>query len=313
MTGFLTTLNFKDQNIVFKELTLKSYKTILKSLLNDPIDVNNLLLNINSILTDITSLTNQQLLELNLLEYLLILINIRQVSIGNTIFATYKTETESINITINLQKSFDSVKECLEGFKTISYKDDNTSLTFDIPTIQDVYNKKDNLFCKENIDKLPIKYFSIINNKISLIHKQIKEFYFFESAIEKYSINLTLDITNFFQIIKILFNDNLLTLYNNIFYLSKICHLTPEYLENCTYGEFKIFVKKVQEMNQQSSLKNDTTLDETEYEAADIDSFYENENENDFNTEESDPNDISPDNQPLPTNFSNITRSEFTP
>jgi hypothetical protein len=297
MAGFLTTLYlYKKQPIIYKELTLKEYKNILKSLLSDPIDTDSILLNLNRILINITSLKEEELINLNLLEYLALLVNIRQVSIGNSIFATYKTETDNINIEINLQETFDEIINCLKKDRTIIINDNNINLKLSIPKIKNLLNKNDNLYCDQNINDLPAKYFAPINNKINTLNKQINNFYFFKSPIEKYSIKLSLKLIDYFQLIKILFNDNLLTIYNNIFYLSKICHLTPDYLENSTYGEFKIFVKKVQEMSEQSASntnnQSEVDSDANDFDPVDIDSLYGNENE-----------------EPP----SNITRSEFTP
>jgi hypothetical protein len=293
MTGFLTTLKIKDKNISFKELKVKDYKIILKCLLSEPIDQDNFLLNLNNILLKITSLNETDILEFNILEYLLLLVNIRQISIGSVIFATYKNQKETLNIEINLQKTFDEINKCLTEVTPLLYKEKDITLTFDIPLVKDVLNKKSNLFCKEEIDSLPVRFLSIIKKNSFLIQQKIQKYFFFKAPVEKYSVKLSVNLDDYFQFIKIIFNENMLTLYNNIFYLNKICHMSAEYLESCTYGEFKIFVKKVQEMYDQQTNKLPKNVDENiedSYDPVDIDSLYGNTN--------------TP---------SQISRSEFTP
>jgi hypothetical protein len=299
MTGFITAVKIGEKTVYFNELSLKKYKTILKSLLNDPIDTDNLFLNLNCILQEITSLSKQEILELNILEYFLLLISIRQISIGNIIFATYKDEQSSMNIEIDLEKTCIEIRDCLNNFTPLEYKDDLIKLAFNIPQIKNIFQKDNNIYCNYDTDNLPIKYLPIITENVKKLFKKINTFYFFKSPIEKYSVFLTINLTDYVQLIKILFNENLLTIYNNIFYLNKICHISAEYLENCTYGEFKIFVKKVQEMQQATTQQSPN--DVMNYDPVDIDSLYGND---DFTDEQP----SSPDEPPQ-----RITRSEFTP
>mgnify|MGYP000222916683 CR=1 FL=1 len=57
------------------------------------------------------------------------------------------------------------------------------------------------------------------------------------------------NIKNLCTFIKLLFNDQLLSIYENIFALCKLGNFTPEYIENCTPGEYILFVKKLEQLN----------------------------------------------------------------
>jgi hypothetical protein len=59
-----------------------------------------------------------------------------------------------------------------------------------------------------------------------------------------------------------------MSLYDNIFALTKLTKLTPEYVENCTPGEYLLFVKKLEAMNSKQ-ITNEPVI-----------------NNNDFNDEE---------------------------
>lgn len=288
MSELLTSFQLNNRQIIYKELKLKQYKTLLKCLIAEPIDTLNLILNLNSILEQITNLSQDDILNLNLLEYLLLLIEIRTTSVGSSIFAVYKTAEDSIDIEIPLKVTFDQTQNCLNSFKPLQYKDSNTELNFVIPKIKDILDKKEPLYINEDITNLPVRYLKKITSLSKQFNEYFKQYYFFKPIIEKYSINLSVNPIEYIEIVKILFNENLISVYENIFYLSKICNMSSEYLENCTYGEFKIFVKKTEEMLHKNVKQPQPVSDVPEFAPVDIDSLYGNDN-------------------------LNITRSEFTP
>jgi hypothetical protein len=288
VAGLLTSVNINDKTIVFKELKLKDYKNILKCLIGNSIDQTNLFLNLNSVLKKITNLSKEEILNLNLAEYLLLLIYIRVVSIGSSIFGVYKNAEHSINVEITLDKTINELEQILKQFAIKTYKDETVTITVTIPSIKTLLDKKNYPHIKEDINILPLKYLKKVNSLTDNYHNFLKQFYFFKSPLDKYCILFDFDINSYTQLIKILFNEDLLTVYDNIFYLSKLSQISSTYLENCTYGEFKIYVKKIEELYQKTSQPSSDTIQEPLYEPINIDSLYDAD---------------------IPT----ITRSEFTP
>lgn len=297
MSSYLTTFTINSKQVICKELYLKDYKTILKCLVNDPVDVNELLLNLNEILVNLTNLSKQEILSLNIFEYFYLLIKIRMISLGSSIFAIYNEEDKSINVEINLQKTLDELEKLLSQKFKYEYSDEYFKINFDTPSIEKILFDSDYIFIKSiltndnlnlTVNDLPVSYIKTLNNQNRIIHNTIKQYYFYKSSIQKYSVSFASDLNNYIQLIKILFNDNLLSVYDNIYYLSKFCYLSPQYLEECTYGEFKIFVKKTEEilLKKASKIKTDS---DTEIEPVDINSLYGDDN------------------------ISSITKSEFTP
>jgi hypothetical protein len=298
VSNFLIPLQINNKTVIHKELKVKDYKSVLKCLVNDPLDLNFLILNLNFILKKVTNLSEQEINQLNIIEYFLLLLNIRMFSLGSSIFTVYKKE--ELNIEISLQPLLDTIISFLNEDHTTTIKKENYTFKFSIPSVEQLITN-DELSFVTIVNKdilpgdLPISYIKFINKHIKQIKNKINKIFFYKSPIDKYSIKFSSDRVEYFSLIKLLFNENLLTIYDNILYLSKVCNISSNYLENCTYGEFKIFVKKTEEMLYQ--LKNKTTdntlvnnLDnENEYEPVDINSLYGND--------------------PSPQ----VTKSEFTP
>lgn len=275
MNSLLTQIRLSNKAVIYQELKLKQYKTILKCLIGSSIDIQNLFINLNNILKTITNLSEEDLLNLNLIEYFLLLTEIRVTSIGSSIFAVYKKNKESINIEIPLYKTVNNLQKCIKKIQPIKTSENNIQLTFYIPKICDILKEKEFPFVVEDVSNLPAFFLKTINKNSKLINQQIETFYFFDAPIKKYSINLSTKINDYVQLIKILFNENLISIYDNIFYLSKICNMSADYLENGTYGEFKIFVKKIEEMFQKTVVPKKNN--EYNFEPVDINSLYGND------------------------------------
>jgi hypothetical protein len=276
--GLQTKLTLLDKEVLYSELCVRDYKTILKCLLGTSIDIPALFLNLNSILVNITNLTKEQLLELNIIEYFLLLLKIRTTSIGSIIFATYNGERK-INLQIPLIKAIEELEIYLSNYIPINFNVKNLTYKLVLPKVKDFITNSDLTFIENsntsNFEKLPIKVYKNINKNINLFKESINSMYFFNPVVDNYTINFSSNLEDYVSLIKILFNENLLSIYDNIFYLSKICNLSAEYLENCTYGEFKIFVKKIENLYNNSSQPTDIPAsEEPEFEQIDIQSLY---------------------------------------
>lgn len=289
MKGLVTPIKIKDKLFYFSELNVQDYKIILKGLLEEPINTFNLIFNVNKILQKITTLSLEELLNLNLLEYLNLLVNIRSSSIGNKIFAVHQDKDKKTKLEIPLNQTINELDKIIKIFNPIFYKENDITIYFNIPSIKDLlysnmsyiekisYKDKDYYNVNEEfVNNLPAKYIKVINNNILKINEQVEQYYFYNSPVEFFSIKLSLNEKIYSNIIKILFNENLASIYENIFYLSKICNLDSAYLENCTYGEFKIFVKKAEEMLRKKAQTSQQTnsIPPPTYNPVNIDSFY---------------------------------------
>jgi len=283
VNGLYTKLKLLDKEIIHGELNVKDYKVILKCLLGDTLDIPALYLNLNSILLKITNLKEDELYNLNIIEYFLLLLSIRSNSIGGIIFATYNGE-KKINLQIPLNEIIEELTFFLENYQPLAINIKNVSTTITIPKIKEFISKEDLSFTNDiivnsnttiDIEQLPVCVYKQINDKINFLKKDINNLHFYKPVVEDYIIKFSSNLNEYGSLIKILFNENLLSVYDNIFYLSKVSNFSAEYLENCTYGEFKLFVKKTENLYKNTTSTPTQSLPvEDEMDQVDIDSLY---------------------------------------
>lgn len=287
---FLVKTTLTEYSVYFNELQVKHLKIIYKSLLGDILDPETIFINFNNILQNITSLKDK-VSSLNYLDYILLLLNIRAASIGNLIILQLNQE-ENIKIEIDIYKLIDIIEQEIENTIPAPQDIDTVKIYFTFPTvhelltlnsnssINDVYNffikalEYENTFIdlkeisqQEKItllEKIPAKITSqIIKITLDIIQKlntmnilsQIR-------GLEDKTLLLNLNTQNLAAFIKLLFGEQLMALYENIFALCKMGNFTPEYLENCTPGEYLLFVKKLEALNKSSQNENNMPIDD---------------------------------------------------
>lgn len=277
MSGFATKINLTNSQVYIKELKLKHFKTLLKTLLSDD-NLNDTYYNLTNILIEITN--KKDIEQLSVIDYLLVILYVRCVSIGNTIQLEIDGDQNKI-ININLYKIIEllidsikfSFKQTVNDF-SITYtvptitdflflKDDIYNLltfkkyikTIDIPHYQtiEVSNLDNNVFL-EFFKSLPASYSTIIIKHVATIIEELNNINLLGYLTEQ-NLSLFLNQENFIFILQLLFSKNLLPLYENIFALCKFTNLTPEYLENCTPGEYTIFVKLLEKVLKEQTIQ----------------------------------------------------------
>jgi hypothetical protein len=273
--SFFSKITFIDQSQLYvEELKVKHLKSIFKSLLGDDPDTDVLFFNLNNILKE---LTKTDPTKLNFIDYFIALINIRCFAIGSKVSVQISDNTtgeiDLFQIVDFLQKiNFNKILEptILEDL-TVNYR---------FPTIQELLkiNKQNNnevygyflqslKIKSEQIIFNNIEETNIVFNKIppkasTQIINKIKSIiqYFNDVNLLSYSphfkemkLYFNFNIKNLCVVLKLLFGDQLLSLYENLFALCKMGNFTPEYIENCTPGEYLLFVKKLEEINKKSN------------------------------------------------------------
>ena len=148
MNGLYTKLDLIDKEIIHGELNVKDYKIILKCLLGDTLDVPALFLNLNNILLKITNFKKEELYNLNIIEYFLLLLSIRTNSIGSIIFATYNGE-KKINLQISLNEIIEELTHFLKNYQPLKINIKNVSTIVTLPKIKDFFTKEDQSFIED--------------------------------------------------------------------------------------------------------------------------------------------------------------------
>jgi hypothetical protein len=188
---------------------------------------------------------------------------------------------------ISLETQSEIIEELtyfLETHQSLAINIKNVSTTISVPKINEFISKGDLSFVNNitvnnsttiDIEQLPVCVYKQINDKINFLKKNINNLHFYKPVVEDYIIKFSSNLNEYGSLIKILFNENLLSVYDNIFYLSKVSNFSAEYLENCTYGEFKLFVKKTENLYKNTTSTPTQSLPvEDEMDQVDIDSLY---------------------------------------
>jgi hypothetical protein len=292
MVEFINKTIINDQTIFYKELKVKHLKIIYKTLFGDDPDPETVFTNFNNILTDITNLSQENLQKLNFLDYFLLLLDIRSISIGNVIFA--RAQENNLKIEINISKIKDQIENLIVKFSNSIEQINDFSVLYGLPTVNDLMyiNQQTEI---DTFYSCFIKQINTLNTKISFENfSTFNKNYIFEqlpakttsSVIKKtldvirafnsinllsylpsnhnLSLTLNFNIKNNIIFLKLLFGNELLSLYENIFALCKVGNFTPEYIENCTPGEYLLLIKKLEQLNAQSSTAQTNPLDDND-------------------------------------------------
>lgn len=281
MARFTTEIKLQNKSVFINELKVKHFKILLKSLLGDNPDPKNVLYNLLNILTEITSLSLKQLKSFTIIDFLILIVYIRCISIGSSIQLEIKGE-KNTKITLNLNKVID-ILEVINSYNFVK-KIDNITVEYQIPSIHNfiLFNDYDNdIFTIKNYikklklkDDLIIDVTSISNNNFSELFNFLPANYstqIFKHVTEIISYLNQINLLSYFKnenyilrlnsntiifILQILFSKNLYPLYENVFALCKFANFSPSYIEECTPGEYIIYTKMlerfIKEQNAQS-------------------------------------------------------------
>ena len=273
-----------DRTIMCSEMTVKQYKEFLKSIYGDEPDYDSFALMFASMLSELTDLSKDEILDLSIIDIFLIVLEIRMYALGNRCsvsiqledeskanldlslalivddlkaveFKRFQTSIEQKNITVHLSPpSFRRFKEeAPEGEEHLMFIDSveihSINDSRKITTHETAKMVSDNLSPKHNvmISKRFVEYLTAMSEVDLLVHYKIK--------------NRTLKFTPTFKTlmwyIKLFFSEPLNTLYDNLFYLSYRAHIDPSYIEQCTPGEYIYFIKKLEQVLHDQRQAND--------------------------------------------------------
>lgn len=283
MVGFTTKLDLFQTSIFVKELKVKHFKILLKTLLGDKPSPEDTFYNLINVLSEITSLDQEELKCLSVIDFLIIVIFIRSISIGGSIQLEI-LDKKNTKLELNLSRVIHNLKN---GYAfNFKHSINDIKIILKYPSVKSFLlpiNDEDNfLNVKDYIQDL-----SIANNKTVNISnltdktflqlfealpanygaKIIKEVYKLKQHLYQINLlqhladeNLSLCLTpnTFIFIFQLLFSKNLFPLYENIFALAKFANFSPEYIEECTPGEYTIFIKMLERILKEQNIQQTT-------------------------------------------------------
>lgn len=285
MPGFATKIDLTHNNTLYvKELKVKHFKILLKCLIDDN-NVDDIYYNLINIIEDLTPLQREDIKRLSIIDVLLLIIQLRGISMGGSVQLELLNKKNSI-INLNIYRIIEILNEDITFNFTQTL--DSVQITYTLPTMEDfLYLKSTSSdflgikkYIKEiNVDSvcidvrdlddktflqffqnLPANYGSSVFKQVTQLIKQLNSINLFKNFPGE---DLTLNLTpsNFIFILQILFSNNLMPLYENMFALAKFANIPPEYIEECTPGEYTIFVKTLEHVlkEQNASQKQPST------------------------------------------------------
>jgi hypothetical protein len=287
--SFITKAQLLNNSVTFQELKFKDYRNLLKCFLGDEINSELIFTNINSILRNTCTLTNDEILNLNFIDYLILILNIRSVSLGNIVqLYAESTTNQQLRIDLNLVNIINILIQSffIPDLTSIDYND--IEITLKIPTITDILEFENNKLTintffinsikikKQDINyqqltytdkdkvvkSLPIKLILKIDTQIESFLQKLNNINLLENLSNKdFDKELPLGFNSQILafIIKLIFNNDLNSIYSNLFALSKGANFNCEFLDSCSPGEFYIFVKKFEEILQTQQTSNNET------------------------------------------------------
>jgi hypothetical protein len=260
MEKYFSKVPYLNKDIYCSEISVQQYKVILKSLFaNTLTDI--FIKNINNLLLKITNLKEREINDLNFIEYFALLVYIRNISMGSDLKLIFTHNDIKTNVSVNLSNTIKNLIPALT-LKEKVLKINNIKFTLSLPTINkfilqyealtDFYIKHATINDITVIDQkdinilinslTPLNY-KLLIDECKQFNKQITDLYFYNNINKDFRISFVPHPDNVLYYLKLVFNDDLQTLYNDIHYLSKIENLTTDYLINCTPGEFRLHAK----------------------------------------------------------------------
>lgn len=277
-----------DKDFYFKELKIKHLKVIYKSLIGEDLQPEIIFYNLNLILNDL--IEDKSFHDVSYLSYFILLFELRSNSIGNIIF-TQPNENSNTKIEINISKFVNIIREI--NLANLLQEDsiDQITVKYKLPsihnlllfenakTINDIYlyfieeiiinNKKilnSSISSEEKntiLESIPAKITSLIFKRVQNILQELNKINLLSNTYgltDKF-LPINCNIQNLCGIIKLLFGNQLLSLYENIFALCKLGNFSSEYIEECTPGEYLLYVKRLEALNKQQEQQNTPSTD----------------------------------------------------
>lgn len=285
---FICTAQINKKQFNYTELKVKHLKTLYKCLISDNPAPETLLLNLNNICKKITNLSKKEINSLNFIDYFLFLLELRCTSIGNTVFAEF-SNIQNTKIEINLINFINKIKFVKYNELLKKSKIDNIIVGYKLPSVEEIItlnkNKDINSFYHFFISyitlknktiyltnlssfeilsllkQLPAKVTSFIIKRVSTIINKININLFAEiNGLQEKNLFFNFNILNLIYVLKFIFGEQLMSLYDNIFALCKVGNFSPEYIENCSPGEYIVFVKRLEDLTTRQKQQSSNTL-----------------------------------------------------
>jgi len=260
------TLNFKNKNVDVYEITFESYKSFLKALfrVGQP---DFFIKNVYKFIESSTNASYEFIETLSSIDILIILIEIRCLSLGTNLILNIKnTPDESTENTENTEPTYTTYNRNLYTLQTLLLSLSshlakvihNTTIQLRYPSLHEIKDNAhvyiDSVSVLDNVlnfntnnkqslyEHLPIYLIKVLPEYINGIIELFEAIPIVDIE-DGTKINFTLTYDFICYFIKLIFGDNLMVLHENLFKLSQFAGIDLNYINNCSPGEALLYMK----------------------------------------------------------------------
>jgi hypothetical protein len=254
------------ETLTCNELQVKDYKNLLKSIYGETPDENLFIETLCDIFSSVSNKPSDYFKKLTVIDFFCLLLDIRANSLGNICNVTLNHNNTKSNLELKLSRLKEDILNKTILQETVEHE--NIKIELGCPLIEDInqdisndcrfyiknvcllhlskqvncppltYDQMDKLF-----DKISAKTYSQINKKCKAIHDSIVTLNFLERyKVKNVNVNFDFSIDYIIWFAKLIFNESLESLFDNIYYLSYLGHMSASYIENAPVGEYNYFV-----------------------------------------------------------------------
>ena len=282
MGNLISHASLLQKEIEFKELNLSQYRQLLKCFIGDEIDLKFVYSNTNNILQTLTDLTDKEIKQLSFVDYFLLLFNIRQISIGDSVsLYVFDNEQKQLKVDLRVQNLINEISNTEIKKLLIPENTDIGEIYYRLPTIEEILllenssdtsiytfflqkikfsNTEINLESysfeerEKIVQKIPVKFMTCLTKRTQELIKHFNNLNLLKSINNEMfdkALPFTLNSEILGFVYKLVYNTNLENIYDCMFALAKAANFSCEFLDNCSPGEFYLFVKKLEQLNAQ--------------------------------------------------------------
>ena len=262
--NFLTQLS--KETLICSELQVKDYKEILKCTFGDTPDKTIFIETVCRIFSKLTDRPLDYIKQLNIIDFFCLLLDIRANSLGNCSLVLTQNE-QKFNLELDLMRVKQETSSLFEQLAT-TIKHSNLEVSFECPSIERlmqntkedylsyikgscITKKRKKCFATITTNEQAEMFFDALPPKISLqiidnfnkfVEKITKMNYLSRYGFYEQQLIFLPSIDSLLWFAKLLFNEPLSSLYDNLFYLSYSGKMNAEYVEGLSVGEYNYFV-----------------------------------------------------------------------
>jgi hypothetical protein len=254
------------------ELNLLHYKQILKIIYGDEPSKDIFVETIAELLASISDKPQSYFKELDVIQLMVVLIALRIQSMGDSTTVNLKQEKEQTSLELRLDWIVEELIEFCSSFLEFKIEHSSFDIILSPPSltrlqekvedeylyfIKGVFIKTNNTYvpmidnncAKAFFEKLPAKTAASIIGYFETFVSSLKQVNFLlRYGITDQILMFIPSIDSVIWFLKLMFNESIDSFYDNTFYLSYYGHMSGNFLQTCTPGEYVYFAKKLQEV-----------------------------------------------------------------